>query len=262
VIQTPLLGPTSSHPVPPSECDWADAPNALSLTRDHVHIWRVHLNCSKSAVRLFDETLAPEERARAERFHFDRDRRRFIAARAQLRMILARYVGVDPHALVFTYGSRGKPSLAQPLEPPIRFNLSHSGELALVGITLDRDIGVDLEEVRSFDDIDRLAERFFSPGENAHLRALPDAARLEAFFCCWTLKEAYVKATGDGLGRATESFDVAFARGEPVRLLSVEGDSGEASRWRLGGLAPALGYVGAAAVEGHDWSIAFWDLRL
>ncbi len=256
------MGPKDPHPVPQSECDWADAPNALSLTRDHVHIWRVQLNCSEHALRLFEQTLEPEERARAERFHFERDRRRFIAARAQLRMILARYVGIDPYALVFSYGSRGKPFLAQASKPPLKFNLSHSGELALVAVTRDRDIGVDLEEVRSFDDAGGLAERFFSPQENAVLRALPETARLEAFFCCWTLKEAYVKATGDGLALATDSFDVAFARGEPVRLLRVEGDSGEASRWSLVGLAPAPGYIGGVAVEGHDWSMTFWDFRL
>jgi 4'-phosphopantetheinyl transferase len=219
----------------------------------------VRLKQPNGSISHLERTLAPDERARADRFHFDRDRRRFIVSRAQLRMILARYVGDDPHALVFSYGSRGKPFLAHLLEPPLRFNLSHSGELALVAVTSGRHIGVDIEELRSSADVRELAERFFSPQENAALCALPDTVRLEAFFCCWTLKEAYVKATGDGLGRATDSFDVAFGSGKPARLLSVEGNVEEAARWSLLKLSPAPGFVGALAVEGSGWNLMCWD---
>lgn len=210
-------------------------------------------------LRLLEQLLAVDERARAGRFHFERDRRRFIAARGQLRTILGRYVGVDPRALVFSYGLRGKPFLARFETIGLKFNLSHSGELALIAVTQDRDIGVDLEEIHSLGDAEQIAERFFSARENAVLCTLPKADRLEAFFHCWTLKEAYLKATGNGLARATNSFDVGFARGETARLLSVEGESEEALRWSLVGLAPARGYVGAVAVETHDWTMAFWQ---
>ena len=143
----------------------------------------------------------------------------------------------------------------------MKFNLSHSGDLALVAITLNRDIGVDLEEIHSFDSAELLAEQFFSPSENATLRALPEAERLKAFFFCWTLKEAYVKATGHGLARATDSFVVAFGRGELARLVSVEGDLEEASRWLLVRLTPAPGYVAALAVEGSGWIKTCWETR-
>lgn len=155
----------------------------------------------------------------------------------------------------------GKPFLAQPLRTELKFNLSHSGELALVAVTLNRGIGIDLEEIRYIDFAARLAERFFSRRENAALGALPEAERLAAFYCCWTLKEAYVKATGNGLARATGSFDVVFDRAEPARLLSVEGKSEETSFWSLLRLAPAPGYAGALAVEGSGFTMARWEIR-
>src|SRR6185369_12935207 len=114
-----------------------------------------------------------------------------------------------------------------------------------IGVTLERGIGVDLEQVHYLEDAPRIAERFFSAHENAVLRTIPEAERLDAFFRYWTLKEAFVKATGDGLARATESFDVTFVCDGPARLLSVDGDSEEASRWSLAELAPAPGFVGA-----------------
>jgi len=260
MVDEPLLGRTSSHPVELPECDWADPPEALSLPPDRVDLWKLPLTESEAALHRLERTLAPDERARAERFRFDRDRRRFIVAHGRLRMILARYLGVDPQALVFSNGPRGKPFFAPPLQAALKFNLSHSGNLALVAVTLNRDIGVDLEEIHSFESAELLAEQFFSPLENATLRALPEAERLKAFFCCWSLKEAYVKATGDGLARATDSFDVAFGRGELGRLVSVEGDLEEASRWSLVRLTPAPGYVAALAVEGSGWTMMCWRL--
>jgi 4'-phosphopantetheinyl transferase len=256
-----LLERTSSHIVDLPECDWADPPEAMSLPPDRVDLWKVPLTESEADLNRLERTLAPDEQARAERFRFDRDRRRFIVAHGRLRMILARYIGGDPQALVFSSGPRGKPFFAPPFQTALKFNLSHSGDLALVAVTLNRDIGVDLEEIHSFDSAERLAEQFFSSRENAKLRALPEAERLKAFFCCWTLKEAYVKATGDGLTRATDSFDVAFSHGELARLVSVEGDLGEASRWSLMRLTPAPGYMAALAVEGSGWTKTCWETR-
>ncbi|MFY9555865.1 MAG: 4'-phosphopantetheinyl transferase superfamily protein [Blastocatellia bacterium] len=235
-------------------------PEAPALSRKQVHLWRLPLNLGGPDLHRLQQTLASDERARAERFYFERDRRRFIAARGQLRMILGRYVGVSPRALVISYGARGKPFLGRMFGTgAIKFNLSHSAELALVAVSQDRDIGVDLEEVRALDDAERIAERFFAPRENAALLEVPEAVRTEAFFCCWTLKEAYVKATGDGLARPTESFEVSFAPSKHTRLLSVEGDSREASRWSLVGLAPERGYIGALAVEGHGWTVSLFQ---
>jgi 4'-phosphopantetheinyl transferase len=227
----------------------------IGASHDQVDVWSVRLTRSDQELTILEQTLSFNERARADRFRFERDRSRFIAARANLRMILSRYIGIDPRSLAFSYGPHGKPALAQPIEAgALKFNLSHSGELALVAVTQDRDVGVDLEEMRFIEDADKIAEQFFSPRENETLRALSGAEKLEAFFHCWTRKEAYLKATGDGLARPTRSFDVTLAPDEPARLVNVEGQSLEASRWSLVGLVPARGYVGAVAVQGHRWT--------
>jgi 4'-phosphopantetheinyl transferase len=244
-----------------SQVEWADTREPLALSRDQVHLWKMRLDRAESDPVL-ERTLAPDELARAQRFHFERDRRRFTAARGQLRAILARYLRTDPKELLFSYGPRGKPFLEQPASgASITFNLSHSGERALLGVTLEREIGVDLEEVRSLDDAEDIAARFFSPAESARLAALPREDRLEAFYCCWTLKEAYVKATGDGLSRPTQSFDVAFGCGGDARLISVDGDHKEPSRWSLIELAPETGYVGGLAVEGPSCKLICFEFR-
>ena len=244
-----------SKPFLQFESGWNTLSSAFELSRGRVDLWRLQLNQSERDLTLQERVLDVGERARADRFHFARDRRRFIAARAQLRSILGKYLGMDPRTLTFSYGPRGKPHL----NAPIGFNITHSGELSLVAVACERDVGVDLEELRAMENVEDIAERFFSARENAELQRLQSSARQEAFFCCWTLKEAYVKATGDGLAQPTEAFDVGFARGGPVRLLNVEGDSEESCRWELLGFFPASGYVGALAVEGHDWELSRYD---
>ncbi|PYT03886.1 MAG: 4'-phosphopantetheinyl transferase [Acidobacteria bacterium] len=251
-----------SKPRPAAMIEWVDRTEPLPLSRDQVHLWKIRLNRAESDILPLKQTLTPDELARAGRFFFERDRRRFTAARGQLRLILGRYLGTRPGDLQFSYGDCGKPFFIQPASgPSIKFNLSHSGERALLGVTLDREIGVDLEQIHSLEDADVIAERFFSPGENARLLAVPREERLQAFFCCWTLKEAYVKATGDGLVRPTQSFDVEFGCGR-ARLLHIDGHSQEALRWSLVDLAPERRYVGGLAVEGHGWSLVCSEVRI
>jgi 4'-phosphopantetheinyl transferase len=205
-------------------------------------------------------TLAADERARAERFYFQRDRERFVVARAALRAILGGYLNSTPESLSFCYGSRGKPALAADCsQDAIRFNVSHSGDVALYAVTRAREVGVDVELIRPELNAERLAERFFSPREIDTLRTLPADLRRHAFFLAWTRKEAYVKATGDGLSLPLNQFAVSLIPGEPAALLSAEGDPREALRWSLRELTPGPGYVAALAVEGHGWSLACWD---
>src|SRR5262249_3939596 len=185
------------------------------------------------------------------RFHFERDRRRFTVARSHLRAILARYLNEVPAAIEFSYGPRGKPSLAGRFESnSLRFNLSHSGERALLAVSRDVQLGADIEENRPIDDHSKIAERFFSAGEKAVMRALRPDESLEGFYRCWTCKEAYVKATGDGLARPTESFDVVFLPPEQARLVSVDQDPSEASRWTLLAFTPEQNYIAAVVIEG------------
>jgi len=164
-------------------------------------------------------------------------------------------LGKDPKAIAFSYGPRGKPHVTAPIE----FYLSHSEDLAIVAVAHERRVGVDLEAIRIIEDIEGVARRFFSTRENAALMNVPKAERGEAFFRCWTLKEAYVKATGDGLAQPTRLFDVDFGRSGSTGLLSVEGKPEEASRWKLFEFSPAPSFVGAVAVEGQNCDLRRFD---
>jgi 4'-phosphopantetheinyl transferase len=261
MIHNPRLVVPDQHRIRP-KLEWADSPKTLAPCPNQVHLWRLRLMLGEADLERMAKTLASDEISKANRFRFERDRRRFIAARGQLRTILGRYFAISPYALQFSYGAHGKPWISEPVQArALRFNLSHSGEFALIAIVLDRDLGVDLEEVQALDDAERIAGQFFSRCENEALREVPAAERLEAFFECWTLKEAFLKATGEGLSRPTQSFDVAFGHRQPARLLRVDDVSEEASRWSLMGFVPAVGYAGGLAVEGFGWDVASWECR-
>ncbi len=224
---------------------------ALSLLEGEGHVWRVALDVDTARRATLAETLSGEERDRAARFHFDRDRHRFQVARGALRHLLGRYLAVDPRRVEIRLLPGGKPILGTGDDVPLRFNVSHSGPLALIALARGREVGVDLEAERPLSDMTSLAESTFSPVEVAAWRALAPADRPAAFFQAWTRKEAFLKATGEGLLRALDSFDVALGPGEPARLLRVEGPPGELERWRLVALDVPRGYHAALAIEGE-----------
>jgi 4'-phosphopantetheinyl transferase len=223
--------------------------DAAELAGDDVHVWLVDLNPGDEQIRAYGETLASDEHQRAERFYFERDRRRFVVARGALRAIVGGYLRMEADAVEFEYASRGKPSIAARLGRSLAFNVSHSGELALIACSPCGDLGVDIEEMRLLDDAEEIAAHFFSEREVATLRSLPAGSRNEAFFRCWTRKEAYVKAVGDGLSRPLDAFDVTFAAGDPA-VLTIDGDDHETRRWALYGLDVPRGYAGALVTEG------------
>jgi 4'-phosphopantetheinyl transferase len=236
---------------------WQPAAHPPPLTPEEVHVWRIALEVGERLLTRLRQVLADDERRRAERFHFDKDRRHFIAARGALRVLLGRYLGQRPEEVRFVYGNQGKPSLAREHKGnDLRFNLTHSHGLALLAATRGRDIGIDVERVREMErDGEPLAERFFSPREAAALRALPLEPRREAFFHCWTRKEAYIKANGKGLSLPLDQFDVSLRPGEAAALLATHQDPDEVNRWSMRSLLPGEGYVGAVAVEGHSWRL-------
>jgi 4'-phosphopantetheinyl transferase len=248
-----------------SEGRWQRPPAEVVLSSGDVHVWTADLDQPVHYRRWLARTLSVDERARANRFHFESDRRRFVAGRGLLRVILSRYLATKPDRLAFCYGPHGKPEVAASQgedDTTIRFNYSHSRGLALYAVARGRRIGVDLEILRPIPEADQIAAHFFSPRENAALRALPASQQCEAFFNCWTRKEALVKAVGDGLTRSVEQIDVTLVPGEPAMLNSVDGiDSNphEAARWRLQALFPARGFVAALAVEGYDWQLSRWQ---
>jgi len=212
---------------------WPAPPSRWSLEGNDTHVWAALLDVPLPELDEFAGTLAPDERERAARFRFARDRNRFIAARGLLRAMLGRYLGIDPAELRFAYGPNGKPELAGSLaHPGLQFNVAHSENLALFAFSRAGNVGVDLEWIRPLDDAEELAARFFSPGECALLRQHPEDRQIGAFFDFWTRKEAWLKATGEGIAH---SLDVPLPS--------------SSSRWRLRELSPVLGFTGALALD-------------
>ena len=234
------------------------------LAEDEIHVWRAELDAPADTVERLGATLSPDERTRAARFCLERVRTRFIVGRGVLRTILAGYLGRAPERLCFSYGARGKPALAPSEGTDLRFNVSHSDGCALFAVARGREVGVDVERLRPLPRAERIAERFFSLPERTALKGLPPEQRVEAFFTCWTRKEAYIKARGDGLGHPLDQFAVSLTPGEPVRLSAAgDGDEREIARWSLDGLPPAPGFVAALAALGGGWRLTSreWPLR-
>lgn len=229
----------------------------IELTTAEIHIWLASLD---QPVSQFQSLLSMDERIRAERFHFDEHRKRFIIRRGILRTILGCYLSVEPSRLQFCYGRNGKPALADPFgKGKVSFNLSHSEGIALYAFIRNCEIGLDVEHIREISEMGQIAERFFSARENAAFQALPKSKKKEAFFNCWTRKEAFIKATGDGLTWPLDKFDVSLVPGEPAGLLRIEGDSKAASRWSIVELKPSSNNIAAVAYEGHDFQLTCFN---
>ena len=238
------------------------AGSGLELGPGEIHVWAVRLDPEPERVESLGRLLQPDERQRADRFRFEQHRRQYTVGRGALRTLLGSYLGVRPEDVRFRYGPRGKPFLAPPLDAGgLFFNLSNSHELALVGFLRGVEIGVDVEHLRPMPDCEQIAERFFSESEREVLRGIPKAAKEEAFFNCWTRKEAYLKAVGEGLAAPLDSFAVTLAPGEPPRMLTLEGDAARAARWFFHHLRPAEDYLRAVAVEGGPWDLETWSFE-
>ena len=229
------------------------------LGDDEVQVWRIDLAAAQELAESFGATLTPDERERAERFRDVAHRTRFVGVRGWLRTLLAAYLGELPADLRFRYGPHGKPALASANPDDLRFNLSHSGRTALLAVSRGREVGVDLEARRG--DKMRLAERFFAADEVVRLRAMPPDAREHAFYGCWTRKEAFVKARGEGLSLPLHRFAVAVAPDEPPAILWVDGDPREGERWTVHDLPEIPGYASALVVEGTIRSLRCWLWR-
>jgi 4'-phosphopantetheinyl transferase len=206
------------------------------------------LAVESEAVRASTRVLSDDERRRASRFVFDRDARRYIVARARLRQLLAARLGAPPESLEFAYGAHGKPALAQRFAGSgLCFNVSHCDDVAVFALSNGPAIGVDVEAIRVMSDADAIAARLFTRRENQAYRALDWRDKPLGFFNCWTRKEAFVKALGEGLSHRLDRFEVSLAPGEPARILRVEDAPGDDCGWSLDSFSPAPGYVAAIA---------------
>ena len=222
------------------------------LHDDELHVWRVGLELADDDFAEFSNLLSTDEHRRAARFHFENDRRRFTAGRGALRFILARYLCCAGNEITFVYGVRGKPALA---DAPLHFNLAHSEGLAVIGVTRSGPLGIDVERLRPVDDFMCIASSYFSPTERKAIAALPPEHQLLAFFTCWTRKEAYLKATGEGITTPLDSFDVTVAPCAPPKLLRREGAPNETARWSFQDLPLGADYLGAVAFDDQIHSV-------
>jgi 4'-phosphopantetheinyl transferase len=238
------------------------APPGLELSPGEIHLWSIRLDPPPEVVERLGRALSADEWERANRFRFDKHRRQYVVGRGALRSLVGVYTGTHPELVRFRYGDRGKPYLADPAGD-LQLNLSNSDEMALVGFVREVEIGVDIEFLKPMPDCEPIAERFFSASERDVLRALPADRKEEAFFNCWTRKEAYLKAVGTGLAAPLDSFDVTLAPGEPPRMLTLEGNAERAARWYFQHFRPAEQYIGALAIEGAppgggEWRVETW----
>ena len=214
---------------------WSEPPTSLLLESGEAHVWRTRLEQPPERVEEFLPTLDDDERARASRFHFEKHRRNFVVARGVLRFLLGRYLGTRPEEVRFEYGAQGKPTLAgRHHADTLRFNASHSGDMALYAFVRDHEVGVDVEVIKGDFATEEIAERFFSAPEIVALRALPLTEKHAGFFRCWTRKEAYIKAIGSGLSHPLDQFDVTV----------------EIPGWSILDLEVEAGYAAALAVDG------------
>lgn len=244
----------------PEPIRWSEPEQPLSLGGDAVHLWRIVLDVPRIQLERLWTFLSGDERQRAGKFYFHRDRDKYVAARGSLREILGRYLMIPPGEISFVYGDHGKPAISGDRDAEtLEFNLSHSGELALVGVTRGRKIGVDVERIVDRRADEQIARRFFSMHEVRDYLSLPREQRKEAFFRCWTRKESYIKARGEGLSRPLEQFDVSLKPGEQAALLESRIDSTETQQWTLSHVDPADGYVGAVAVYGRISEVRYWE---
>ncbi len=211
------------------------------LSSDSVHIWKLPLLGSQS------NNLSQDERARAARFRFDRDRVRWSAARSMLRQCLAEYAHQAPESLRFAYMAHGKPFLAD--HPAVTFNLSHAGDYGLLAVTSRRQVGVDIELIRPDFADPAVARHFFSSAEQAQLAHLSTDMYTMAFFTCWTRKEAYIKARGEGLSHPLRDFDVAVQPAATDLLLATRPDPREKDYWQMQAVNVPDGYVAAVVVS-------------
>jgi len=241
--------------------EWIASPSQAHLRAQTVDIWRIDLNLEPGCLPALQALLSSEEADQARRFHFERDRRRYLVSHAALRCILGGYLDLSPQSISFRFSRHGKPSLRE--HGGLYFNLAHSHELALVAVTGLGEVGVDIEHVRPLADMDSIARHSFSEHEYNQLQALPAGQRLQGFFRCWSRKEAFIKALGEGLSYPLQQFSVIFGSEASSRLAAISDRPAEAARWTLHGIDMddreyAAAYaVRATGVQERRWQMLF-----
>ena len=244
----------------PSMNSWSTPPVSLELLGADVHVWRASFFRLTPFLAQLSAVVSEDERSKARRYKFEDNRTEYLLARGLLRRLLGNYLEEDPASLRFAYNPYGKPALVnQAGQNRLTFNVSHSHGIVLYVFSRGRELGIDLEMIRPEAASEGVAERFFSAKEVTTLRALPEHAQPIGFFNCWTRKEAYIKARGEGLSIPLNQFDVSLVPGEPAALLESRVDPTDVNRWTLQSLHMGSQYIAALAVEGQHWNLKCWD---
>ena len=234
--------------------EWSTPGSDLALGSRQVDIWRAWLDVEPQETARFFSFLTVEERSRANRFVFSRDRDRFVVARGTLRQLAGAYLRTSPADLRLEAGPYGKLTFVD--HPHLRFNLAHSSGLGLYVFTMEREVGIDIERIQDEFASELIAERYFSIIERNELRGLPMEMRVKAFFLCWTRKEAFVKAIGQGLQIPLDSFDVSVSPNQPAKLRCEQ-----EGHWTMRSFYAAENYIGSTVIEGDPQSVRFWDFQ-
>jgi 4'-phosphopantetheinyl transferase len=228
---------------------WSQGHSTPAFPTGRVDVWRVRLD-EPAPVAVEASALSPDEIARAGRFHFEKDRKHFTQCRSALRALLAGYLAIPATEIRFEYLTSGKPQLVAEQNPhALQFNVSHSADVALIAVGSEQRLGVDIEKIRSDVDIAALAEQFFSLRERAGLQALPAHLRVPGFFACWTRKEAFLKATGDGLSFPLADFSVATHPDLDPELEEINGNTEAGKLWFLADLSVVDGFRATVALD-------------
>ena len=238
--------------------EWPKRRRPEPMDTHRIDLWWISVSAHRHRLDALKNLLTDEERRRADRYLFEKDHDVFVIARGSMRELIGAYLGRDAKGIRFSYGRKGKPSVALPSggRLDLRFNLSHSKGAILLGVLLGHEIGVDVEYMRPLLDGAGIARRYFSPAECRALAEVSIERQKEAFFNGWTRKEAFIKATGEGLSRPLHSFDVELRPGRPARLMGLRSSASSAEKWEIRDIAPPEeGYRAAFCVEAAPWRV-------
>lgn len=236
---------------------WLNPPGNLILGEDEAHIWRADLEFNARFQSSFFKILSPDEKSRADKFRFAKDSRNFIIARGILRSLIGKYLEIDPAKIFFHYTEFGKPAIAG--NHSLQFNISHAQNIALFAFIRKFNIGVDVEFVNPQIEVKDIATNFFSANEISKLLALPGNQHTLGFFNCWTRKEAFIKAVGEGLSFPLDQFEVSLEPDKPAKLLATNWEPEAVSKWSIYSISPGANFVGSVAIEGLVEDVKFWD---
>jgi 4'-phosphopantetheinyl transferase len=240
-------------------CIWEIPSMPVVLGNNEAHIWHVDIKKTAHDLEYYRGLLSDEEREQENRYHFERDRMRYAITHGVLRLLIGVYLNIAPHKVSFNFSKRYKPALSDNANLKLCFNLSHSGNFIVYAFSMDCELGIDIETIRKMKDADGIIERFCSEREKVDYFSVPKKDRTKAFFNCWTRKEAYTKARGDGLYFPLDHFSVSLKPGDSPRLIEVADESGEKDRWDIHEIPVHDEYLGALAIENRKSILRFFQ---